>query len=148
MHRRDLLRLAALSPLLAAAGGAVAAEAPGPIDLMPKFWQAYDDTRDADDRARALAATEPRLRRVSGSRARRGELGVWQRRYWEHRISDERDFARHVDYIHYNPVKHGLVRSPVEWPWSTFRRFVKDGLLPTDWGEASQGLARLEVDGE
>ncbi|WP_031370048.1 hypothetical protein [Lysobacter antibioticus] len=57
MHRRDLLRLAALSPLLAAAGGAIAAEAPGPIDLMPKFWQAYDETRDADDRARALAAT-------------------------------------------------------------------------------------------
>ncbi|ALN60930.1 tat (twin-arginine translocation) pathway signal sequence domain protein [Lysobacter antibioticus] len=57
MHRRDLLRLAALSPLLAAAGGTSAAKAPGPIDLMPKFWQAYDDTRDADDRTQALAAT-------------------------------------------------------------------------------------------
>jgi len=57
MHRRDLLRLAALSPLLAAAGGTSAAKAPGPIDLMPRFWRAYDDTRNADDRAQALAAT-------------------------------------------------------------------------------------------
>ena len=57
----------------------------------------------------------------SGARKRRGEQAVWQRRYWEHRIRDEADFERHVSYIHWNPVKHGLVQEPGEWPWSSYR---------------------------
>jgi putative transposase len=68
--------------------------------------------------SRQLSATEPR----SASRRRRGERGLWQRRYWEHAIRDDRDFAAHVEYVHGNPVKHGLVALPREWPYSTIHR--------------------------
>jgi len=59
---------------------------------------------------------------VSAARAERRERGIWQRRFWEHTIRDEEDFIRHVNYIHYNPVKHGLTRCPHEWPPSSLRR--------------------------
>ena len=78
--------------------------------------------------SRALAA------RVPVSRNQRGEFGVWERRYWEHTIRDEADFARHCDYIHYNPVKHGLVVRPLDWPHSSFSRFVAAGIYPAEWG--------------
>jgi putative transposase len=72
---------------------------------------------------------------AGGQVARRpnGECALWQRRYWEHTIRDERDFANHVDYIHYNPMKHGLVTRVRDWPHSSFHRYVRDGLLPQDW---------------
>jgi putative transposase len=76
-----------------------------------------------------LPAGEP----ISESRAARGERGIWQRRYWEHTIRDERDFSRHVDYIHINPVKHGLVTRVRDWPFSSFHRMVKLGVYPEDW---------------
>jgi len=63
----------------------------------------------------------------------RGEYTLWQRRYWEHTIRDQEDLARHIDYIHYNPIKHGYVLSAVDWPYSSFHRHVKNGLLPKDW---------------
>jgi putative transposase len=64
----------------------------------------------------------------------RNEYKNWQRRFWEHTIIDERDFEAHVNYIHYNPVKHGLVERPLDWPYSSFHRYVHKGLLPKDWG--------------
>jgi putative transposase len=60
---------------------------------------------------------------------------VWQNRYWEHVLRDEADYERHADYIHYNPVKHGLVASAGDWPYSSFRRFVTVGLYPKNWGQ-------------
>src|SRR5262245_56105312 len=60
-------------------------------------------------------------------RRQNGELALWQRRFWEHTIRDEGDFAHHVDYIHYNPVKHGLVARVVDWPHSSFHRYVQEG---------------------
>ncbi|MBK5206101.1 MAG: transposase [Polaromonas sp.] len=60
---------------------------------------------------------------------------VWQPRYWEHQIREDADFAHHVDYIHYNPVKHGLAKSPWDWPYSSFRRHVEAGVYPANWGE-------------
>jgi REP-associated tyrosine transposase len=71
--------------------------------------------------------------RISASRAAKGERGVWQRRYWEHTIRDQEDFARHVDYVHINPVKHGLVTRVCDWGPSSFRRMVKLGVYPEDW---------------
>jgi putative transposase len=71
---------------------------------------------------------------VPAKRNRRGEYALWQRRFWEHTVRDETDFARHVDYIHYNPVKHGLVSRVTDWPHSSFHRYVRSGLLPQDWG--------------
>jgi putative transposase len=68
------------------------------------------------------------------SKIARRERGIWQRRYWEHAIRDDRDLARHVDYIHFNPVKHGLVSRVCDWPHSSFHRYVDRGLLPSDWG--------------
>jgi putative transposase len=62
-----------------------------------------------------------------------GDLALWQRRFWEHTIRDDRDFERHVDYIHFNPVKHGLAQSVRDWPYSSFHRYVREGLLPNDW---------------
>ena len=61
------------------------------------------------------------------SREKKRERGVWQRRFWEHQIRDEQDLQNHIDYIHYNPVKHGLVESVDDWPWSTYHRFVRTG---------------------
>ncbi len=81
---------------------------------------------------------------VSLSRDHRGEYRLWQRRFWEHTIRDEEDLARHLDYIHYNPVKHGLVRAVAEWPHSSFHRYVRRRLLSADWG----GTAPIEPQGK
>jgi putative transposase len=76
----------------------------------------------------------------SASKIARREKGIWQRRYWEHAIRDDADFARHVDYIYYNPVRHGLVSKVSDWPHSSFHRDVADGLLPEDWGSDIRDL--------
>ena len=70
---------------------------------------------------------------VSSSRQKRKEQGFWQRRFWEHAIRDRDDFARHMDYIHFNPVKHKHVDCPHQWPYSSFHRWVKDGAYACDW---------------
>lgn len=70
---------------------------------------------------------------VSDSRKDHREKGVWQRRFWEHIIRDERDWIAHVNYIHYNPVKHGLASCPHGWPYSTFGRYVKENIYEPDW---------------
>jgi putative transposase len=62
------------------------------------------------------------------------ERGVWQRRYWERLLRDERDLCHHVDYIHSNPVKHGYVERIRDWPYSSFHRHVREGELSADWG--------------
>jgi putative transposase len=62
-----------------------------------------------------------------------GDLALWQRRFWEHTIRDDDDFARHVDYIHFNPVKHGLVPRVGDWPHSSFHHYVSGGILASDW---------------
>lgn len=87
-------------------------------------------TRYCDDRRRMVEVTE--------SRQRRREATIWQRRFWEHMIRDDTDFRHHIDYIHYNPVKQGCVKKPLDWPYSTFDRFVRDGVYPTDWASADE----------
>jgi len=68
------------------------------------------------------------------SRRKHREAGVWQRRFWDHVIRDEEDFERHMDYIHFNPVKHGVVACPHAWPWSSFRHWVAQGTYDLRWG--------------
>jgi len=75
----------------------------------------------------------PKDERRNKSRISKGERGIWQRRYWEHLIRDDTDYARHADYIHYNPVKHGYVRHAKDWPYSSFHRYVRLGVLPDNW---------------
>jgi len=69
----------------------------------------------------------------SQGKRRDDRRGVWQPKFIEHTIRDEDDFIHHVEYIHYNPVKHGYVQCPKDWPWSSFRRYVKQGVYPLDW---------------
>ena len=76
---------------------------------------------------------------INPSKRQHRESTFWQRRYWEHQIRDESDFRRHVDYIHYNPVKHGLCRRAVGWPHSTFHRYVAQGVYSADWGGVETG---------
>ncbi|MCG8587180.1 MAG: transposase [Pirellulales bacterium] len=71
---------------------------------------------------------------VSTARKRARRRGVWQPRFWEHTLRDEEDFERHFDYIHWNPVKHGYVRRPKDWPHSSFHRWVRQDVYPQDWG--------------
>lgn len=68
------------------------------------------------------------------TRGRKRERSLWQRRFWEHQIQGDDDFARHVDYIHFNPVKHGWVLRARDWPYSSLHRYVRAGVLPADWG--------------
>jgi putative transposase len=76
----------------------------------------------------------PNTERRSAVRRNRGERGIWQRRYWEHLIRDDADYRAHMDYVHINPMKHGLVKRIADWPYSTFHRLVADGTYPPDWG--------------
>jgi putative transposase len=69
----------------------------------------------------------------TASRRKRNESTIWQRRYWEHKLKTEKDFKHHMDYIHYNPVKHGLGQSPVEWPYSTIHQLIKKGIYAENW---------------
>jgi putative transposase len=86
--------------------------------------------------SRGLIAVENR----SDSKVAKREKGIWQRRYWEHQIRDELDLQRHVDYIHMNPVKHGLVTQVRDWPHSSFHRYVKEEKMPADWGGIGNGF--------
>lgn len=94
---------------------------------------------DADFSARVRmlkASFVAALRERAGSEVRtnaRGEANIWQRRFWEHLIRDEQDYRNHLDYIHINPVKHGLVARVQDWPLSSFHHYVRQGLLPIDW---------------
>jgi len=72
----------------------------------------------------------------SASRRDHGERGVWQRRFWEHTVDDEADLKNCVDYVHWNPKKHGLVTRVRDWPWSSFHRYVELGEYDLDWGSA------------
>lgn len=109
-------------------------------DHLHAIWTLPEGDADYADRwrtikqhfSRAMASTEYR----SEVRQRRGERGIWQRRFWEHAIRDDRDFAAHCDYVHINPVKHGHVERVRDWPFSTFSRFVAAGIYPEHWAEA------------
>jgi len=106
-------------------------------DHLHAIWTLPDDDADYATRWRLIKSTfsraVPQSERISLSRHAKAERGIWQRRYWEHTIRDEVDFARHVDYIHINPVKHGLVSRVRDWPYSSFHRMVREDVYPADW---------------
>jgi putative transposase len=82
---------------------------------------------------------------VTADHARQRRRGIWQPRFYEHLIRDQDDFNRHLDYIHYNPVKHGLARCPHAWPWSSFHRWVREKGYEADWGCACGGRKPASV---
>jgi putative transposase len=96
---------------------------PGDADFSTR-WQAIKALF-----SRTLPPCEPR----TPTQVRRADRGIWQRRFWEPTIRDDADYAAHMDYIHFNPVKHGLVENVADWPHSTFHRYVRHGLYPPDW---------------
>ncbi|HVA39485.1 MAG TPA: transposase [Candidatus Binataceae bacterium] len=114
-------------------------------DHMHCIWTLPPDDDDFSGRWRELkkAFTKalPPGERRSPVRRRRGERGIWQRRFWEHTIRDDRDYASHMDYVHFNPVRHGLVDRAADWPYSSFHRCVAAGLYPADWSarDSEQG---------
>lgn len=73
------------------------------------------------------------------SRQKRGEAAIWQRRFWEHTIETEEDLEIHLDYIHFNPVKHGYVKHAADWSFSSFQRYVKEGIYAIDWNGGEEG---------
>ena len=79
---------------------------------------------------------------ISPSRSRKGKVSIWQRRFWEHQLRDEHDLQNHIDYIHYNPVKHGLVKRVEDWSWSTYHKYLKAGF----YGPLSDFNKTSEVD--
>ena len=77
----------------------------------------------------------PKVEHIRDARRNKRERGIWQRRYWEHQIRDDRDLQNHVDYIHYNPVKHGYVVNAVDWPHSSIHRYIASDMLPPRWAQ-------------
>jgi putative transposase len=120
------------------------AERPFTIDaivILPDHLHVIMTLPDADSdfsgRLRRIKSLFTHQLAASGTSIRRndrGEFSLWQRRFWEHTIRDDPDYERCTDYIHFNPVKHGLVRSPADWPHSSLHRYVREGVLPADRG--------------
>ncbi|WJR76279.1 transposase [Bradyrhizobium sp. NP1] len=113
-------------------------------DHIHALWALPQDDRDFATRWNLIKSGFSRgvdAKPRSQSKVSKREKGIWQRRYWEHAIRDEADLERHVDYIHFNPVKHGHVACVADWPHSSFHRFVERGLLEADWGGDMKDIA-------
>ena len=104
---------------------------------MHCVWTLPEGDADYSSRWRIIKAgfskTLPRGEPRSASQVGKGERGIWQRRFWEHTIRDERDYAAHVDYVHFNPVRHGLVSEARDWPHSSFHLHVAHGVYRAEW---------------
>ena len=102
------------------------------------MWTLPPDDTDYSSRWKAIkiafAKLLPATENLSRVRRAKGERGIWQRRFWEHTIRNDRDYSAHMDYVHYNPVKYGLVARVSEWTYSSFHCCVEAGFYPTDWG--------------
>ena len=118
-------------------------------DHLHCIWTLPAGDADFSSRWQAVKANFahaiPAGERLSHTRQKKGERGIWQRRFWEHVIRDEQDFERHVDYIHYNPVKHSHAKTAGEWPYSSFHRYVARGIYPADWA-AGDGVIKMEFE--
>ncbi|MAT64251.1 MAG: transposase [Gammaproteobacteria bacterium] len=109
-----------------------------PPDHLHAIWTLPSDDADFSIRWRKIKARFsrllPRCKAVTESQRQKGERGVWQRRFWEHVIRNPSDLRNHIDYIHFNPVKHGYCRCVSDWPYSSFHRYCASGEYPRDWG--------------
>jgi putative transposase len=115
-------------------------------DHLHAVWTLPPDDADFSTRWRLIKSgfvrALPKREWLSPVRTKRNERGVWQRRFWEHLIRDEADYARHVEYCYINPVKHRLVSRVGDWPHSSFHRDVRAGIFPRDWaGDVAQAGA-------
>lgn len=117
-------------------------------DHMHCVWTLPEGDDDYPSRWKAIktlfSRAIPKTERLSAVRQAKGERGIWQRRYWEHTIRSDKDYQAHVDYVHINPVKHGLVKQVKDWPYSTFHKLVEQGIYPEDWGGTMEGVLAYE----
>lgn len=157
-HRRPILASAEAIDVLRAALRTVRQSRPFQIDAMVVLpdhlhciWTLPPQDADFATRWRLIKTWftkhSPAALRAQpdAARAAKQQQALWQHRYWEHLVRDEEDYARHADYIHYNPVKHGWAASPADWPYSSFQRHVAVGIYPPDWDQAapdSEGMGR------
>jgi putative transposase len=111
-------------------------------DHLHAIWRLPPDDADFPMRwsliKAAFSRLVPKKEYTRESRRKKHERGIWQRRYWEHRIRDNNDLARHVDYIHFNPVKHGYVTRAADWRYSSIHLYIKQGWLTADWAAGSR----------
>ena len=101
------------------------------------IWELPADDTDYSSRWKWIKShfTQALIRSgIDVTRDKKGECNVWQKRFWEHRIRNDMDHEKHIHYIHNNPVKHGLVSSPTQWPYSSIHRFIAKGVLDKNWG--------------
>ena len=114
-------------------------------DHMHCLWTLPPGDHDFPVRWQTIKAmfsrSVPRAEDRRASLVRKREAGIWQRRYWEHTIRDDQDYAVHMDYIHFNPVKHRLAAHPADWPFSSFTKCVTLGMYPIDWAIEGAELA-------
>ncbi len=113
-------------------------------DHMHAVWTLPDNDFDFSNRWRLIkqrfSKEIPKNEQRSMTRIKRGERGIWQRRYWEHSISDQDDLNRHIDCCHINPLKHKYVHQVSDWPYSTFHKYVKKGIYPLNWAGGDVAL--------
>jgi putative transposase len=113
-------------------------------DHLHCIWTLPDNDHDFSTRWRLIKSyftrkLDSRFKQTPfQARRKKREQAVWQRRFWEHVIRNEKDMVKHVEYIHYNPVKHGLATAPKDWPYSSFHRYVQRGTYGLDWGAGQQ----------
>ena len=112
-------------------------------DHLHALWSLPENDHDYATRWSLIKANFsrqiPREERISQSRQCKGERGIWQRRYWEHVIRNERDYETHVNYIHYNPVKHGYVTIASDWAYSSIHGYIEKGIVSKSWGYDENG---------
>jgi putative transposase len=116
-------------------------------DHLHAIWTLPPDDADFSLRWRLIksrfAKALPKQEWLSPVRSARNERGIWQRRFWEHLVRNEADYARHVEYCYINPVKHGLVTRVQDWPHSSFHRDVRYGIFPPDWAGEVETTGRF-----
>ncbi len=117
-------------------------------DHLHALWTLPEDDSDYMTRwmliKTGFSRNIPKGEYRSDSRKSKGERGIWQRRYWEHLIRNDLDNERHVDYIHFNPVKHGYVSKALEWKYSSIHRYVESGIVAPDWGMNEESVENYE----
>lgn len=117
------------------------------IVILPEhlhaIWTLPKDDSDFSTRWRLIKSwfskSLPKTERINSSRTEKSERGIWQRRFWEHQIRDNTDYIRYVDYLYYNPVKHGYVNNVIDWPYSSFHRDLENEKYMKRWGEGLMG---------
>ena len=102
-------------------------------DHLHAIWLLPENDTDYSKRWGRIKATT--TKRLKHSKFQFMHKSIWQSRFWEHQIRDENDLNVHIDYVHINPVKHGLVKTPNDWPFSTFHKYLNAGLYDSNWGE-------------